>query len=359
MTVMQWTYDPNSTKKADGVFPGYRPRVARSGKHYRLDESPYGRIEIISMRGWFLIAANAPPEVASPADLDCLSKDIIRHLQRERPPLVPWKIVPGTSLDQVLRHLNRRGPEEKAQALAPYVVPYDAPRGQALCGENRRTAAERLAGWIAAQRPGAPLPAVTGLPGIGKHRLAAAAAEQLQVNTLEMPLRRVLLPRMLQTSSELFLEVMVAVQRTEGALLIVAEAELLGRIPSTRRRMFLAELSLVPRVVLLVTQPPQVSVGGLIAMECPALATAAEAREMLAAAYPDLEIVPQALEMAVRAASVPGIGVVPGRLLHLVGLGLSLGGATDPPTQFTPDDAAPAAPLVERTWTVPEEEADE
>jgi hypothetical protein len=68
-------------------------------------------------------------------------------------------------------------------------------------------------------------------------------------------------------------------------------------------------------------------------------------------AHGGLEIADQAMDMLCRASFVREVGIVAGRLLYLVRLGLSLVDCPDgrAPT-FSPDEAAPAINMAKLAW---------
>jgi hypothetical protein len=357
---MTWKPDQDSTRAIRDIFPGHRPEVKINGRHFHLADTPYGQMEIISVGDAYLVAAENPPERMSLKELKLFTPEILAHLRRQVPPLVPWKTVAGDNLQQVLQQLSGSGQglELALQSLAPFVQTYSSDRPNQLCGESRGAAADTLAGLLAAQRVGHPLPAVTGLPGVGKHTLAADVAGRLGLQPLEIPLRRLLIQRVVQSPAEMVLQVVLAAEeRIDGGLAMISEAELLRLLPPAQRRMVLSELAQLPHVVLLVNQP-EVPGEDCVPLKCPGLMSREEAGQLLSVVFPKMQVLPQALAMAAAAAADPDVGIIPARLLYVVDLGLSLGRAGDTPARFTPDDAAPAVEIARNTWQARNEDVE-
>ncbi len=351
-----WRPDKGSSEEIEGFYRGHRLKVKRNGQHYHIGDTPYGALEIISVGDLYLVAAENPPEQMSPKELRFVSEEILTHLSKQVPPLMPWKTVSRGSLQEVLQQLGDPGQSQDLalRSLAPFVQPYVSDRPNELCGEARQSRADTLAGLVAAQRPGYPVPALTGPLGVGKHTLAANVAGRLNLRPLEMPLRRMLIQRVLQSPSELLLQVTVALQeRVDDGLAIVSEAELLQMLPGPQRHMILRELAQLPHAVLLANQP-EFSCENCVPLECPGLMSVEEAGQLIGSVLPDLEVVPEALRLAVSAASDPDFGIIPARLLYVVDIGLSLGRADGASTRFTPDDAVAAVETAQDTWQGPD-----
>jgi hypothetical protein len=98
----------------------------------------------------------------------------------------------------------------------------------------------------------------------------------------------------------------------------------------------------------------------VVPVACPALTRVEEVRRLIDAHHPGLSLEEPAPVMAARAGSEPDVGILPGRLLYLIRLGLAL---REPDAEkdacLTPDDLAPAVRLTSRSWaadSTPEEE---
>ena len=364
---MSWKTDPEATKVARELFEG-SPVVKRNGEQYVVLQTPFGRVELYRLAGRreFLAAAEAPPEETVAIEAERLPPDVAAHLQHNR--LRPWRIVaaPSGNVTEALRRLadgeaadgdvkassnETATPHSShpASSWCPFLVPL-AEHGEVV-GEHRVRVAEYLTGIMDATQPLRPLPALVGPAGVGKRTIAAAAARALGLRPQELPLSRILFDRFCSTALELLLETVIAGSVRLGAdeLVVLSDAEVLGRLSSRLRRQVVQELSRLPRRVLLASAIPEGC--EVIPLVCHALKTMDEVNELVRLHYPQLLLDEPVLNMISRSASVPEAGVLPGRALYLVRLALSLAEHGNP-TRLTPDDVAPAQYLTERLWGI-------
>ena len=354
---MSWTIDHQATRDATDLFEDGAPIVKRNGRQFLVERSPYGQIEFIPLRrGLYLAAATSPPQGSSPVDIASVSAGLASHLRRNN--LKPWQIVHGQEISEVLRNLILGQPAEddsmKVAPWSPYVLIPKA-RGK-LIGEARLQVAQQLAGLVrAGSMDTNPLAALSGPPGVGKHTVTEDAAKRLGLSLVELPLGRLLIDRVFQTPREVFLETIMAAQESlnEEELLVVSDAEFISLLPSPHRHQALLELSRLDHVVLLTNDQTLLQTADVVVLTCPGLAGTDEMLELLEASEAKLEIVGSALETTCRAAFVPGVGVIPARLLYLLRLGQALLGSTGTLASgtFSPDDATPAALLAQQAWT--------
>ena len=356
---MSWRVDPKATRAAAELF-GARQTVKRNGRQYLLERTPYGQMELIPIgRDRYLVAVESPPADAPRYPRSALTPELAEHLRSNG--LHPWRIVPGAEASEALGNLARAEPAGQDDATGPAWSRYtcDLPKGAKLVGADRLRLAERWAGLIAAPAAAGALPAMAGPRGVGKRTLTAEAAGRLGLSAVELPLHRILTDRILQTPMELFVETALAAisQLSERDLLVVSDAEAIALTPPRQRREILAELGRVPHVVLLadVGDLSAAQLPGVVPQACPGLAGTEEAGELIATNLPGIELATPALVMLCRAASLHGVGVVPGRLLYTIGLARSLIDPTDPSKlkRISPDEAAPAIELAARAWQAP------
>jgi len=360
---MAWETDAAATVAARNAFAplGCEPTVKRNGRQFLVEKTPLGRVEILSFPGHVLVAVQRPPAGGAAVAVEALPPDIRRHVAQNR--LQPWKLysTPSCDLTLILSELAgspqgsgdaATGAPASAEPWCPYVRRLR--REGELVGESRRGLADQLQGLLAAQGEGSPVPALTGPVGVGRRSVVAAAAAELKLDAAELPLDRVfLVERFLQTPPELFLEIVLAAGQSIGGrgLLVVSDAHLLAHLDESHRRHALRELTRLPHAVLVSDSASGVDVPGVAAMACPGLG-AREARRLVGLAHEGLQVADPAMEMLCRAAFMPGVGVVPVRLLYMVRLGLSLvkGREGLGASTFSPDDAAPAICLARQAW---------
>ena len=210
-----------------------------------------------------------------------------------------------------------------------------------------------FAALVAASQGEGLVPAVTGLGGVGKHTVAQAVAERLGLAATELPVRRLLIPRVMQTHHEVLMSSLLAAAANLGAmdLLVLSSAEWLAGLTPEFQRMVMKELGRVPNVLLL-ADAPSVRLSGVVPVACPGLEGQAMVRGLVAAAMPGLTLSDAATDMICRAASGPPANVLlPGRVLYLVRLGLSLSGVKAPGSALvTPDVITPALTLAQPRW---------
>jgi hypothetical protein len=368
---MMWKPYNSGTATAREVFPDYLPRVFSNGRRqYVLEPTPFGRVELVGLERGFVVAATEPPP-GKLLDPDLLPPRLVRHLQSHG--LRPWKVIQSADCSEAIRALVLAEPEEASGVVA---IPFLAPIVSAseLLGYARRQRAEQLAGLAASQRSCGPLAQLVGPDGVGKRTMTAAVAGQMGWTLAgELPLSRLLIDRILQTAPETALDtaLVAAASLQPDQLLVVSDTELLECLEGQTRAAFLRELVRLPRVILL-ARHTGVPIPGLVSLECPGLESAAEARALVAAEHPDVSFAGAAFELAMRAATVRGVGLIPGRLVYLVELAKALRPKdlpeemTTPPSPrndgdegpaqaetavLAPDEIASAITLVAGTWT--------
>jgi len=352
---MAWEPDAAATRRVRRVFDDCEPTVRRNGGHYLVTDTPYGTLELIAMGGKYLVAAKSPPPDATTFDPACLPPELGRHLERNH--LVPWKVVPGADLVDALRHLadDQTPPQPSPPGLAAYLCPLPEPRE--VIGENRQRAAYVLGSMMAAQRPGDPVPLLAGPRGVGKRTVAVAACERLGLRPVGLPIGRLLIERVFSTPEETLLTVLLvaAAELTDQTdVLVLSDAEWLGRLPGPIRRHMLSEMSRLPHAVLLSDDRTVARIGDVVAVACPGLSHPPEVQRLVGMTHPQVRLVDPVLKMICRAAHVPGVGVVPGRALYMVRLGLAmLPAAGRRPVTFSPDEVATAIRMAREAWARP------
>ena len=139
-------------------------------------------------------------------------------------------------------------------------------------------------------------------------------------------------------------------------VLVISDAEIFQRVERLRRPHMLRELALLPRVCLLSrqTSPPQ---DGVVPLACPGLESYHEVEALVAAEFPDVSFEGAALELLAQSAAYDTVGVIPGRLLYLVRLAVTLLGlASGSPIVLAPDEAANVISLARPAWAEQEEQ---
>jgi len=322
---MLWKTDNQATETAREVFPKHLPRVVSNGKRqYLVEPTPFGRVELVGMDHGFVVAAEKPPAGAL-IDPDRLPERLVGHLNGNG--LRPWKVVYSDDCSDVIRALvvaeSGRRPA-MGEVSIPFVSPITS--SAELLGEARQGRCEQLAGLIASGRFPGPLVELVGPDGVGKRTTAAAVARRMDWSLVgELPLARLLVDRVLQTPLETALDTVLAAAASLGAgdLLVVSDAELLELMGKPTCESVLREFARLPHVLLL-ARPGAVGPDHVVTLECPGLDCAEDARALVEAEYPDIFFAGAALELAIRAATVPGVGLIPGRLLYLVRLAKAL-----------------------------------
>jgi len=343
---MLWETDTRATATAREVFPDHPTRVLCNGKRqYVLQPTPFGRVELVGFDNGFVVAAERPPRDAV-IDPDLLPQRLIGHLEMHG--LRAWKVVYSDDCAEAIRALVRAEPDESPPSGAgsppggppiPFISPITASSG--LLGETRQARCEQLTGLIAAQQRTGPLTQLVGPDGVGKRVMASAAARWMDWSLAgELPLSRLLVDRVLQKPLETALDTALAAGASLGAddLLVVSDAELLGKLPDPIRRSIDRELARLPHVVL-VARPGATPTDQRVTLTCPGLEAMDDVRALVAAEHPRVSFAGPALPLATRAASVPGVGVVPGRLLYLVRLAVALR------PRDLPDEVGPSDPF--------------
>ncbi len=359
---MKWRVDDIATRAAEDLFRGYKPQVQTNGHQYIIAPTPYGRIELVPIGGKFLVAAESPPGGAR-LDPSVLSGDLASHLKDNH--LHPWRIVRGRRILSVLPELARtaspKEEEPESTAWSPYVR--DPGKARKVIGQARKTLVRKLAGLVVSQLPGCPVPALAGPFGVGKHTLALAAADLLELLPVELPLGRLLGNRMLATPQEMLLDTILAgtpFLTGCASLLILSDAELLARLPQRDRFQALLELGRLPHVLLLATveDASTVEMPQVIGITCPGLKGHAETLELLKTEQPDLRPVDSAIRAICRESRVQGVGIVPARLLFLARLGHTILDPDNPSRNqdLFPDDASAAIGVARRAWQETREE---
>ncbi len=375
-----WKTDAKATQAARDAFPEHAPRVFRYGNgQYLLTPTPFGRMELIAVREGYLVAAERPPETED-SKLETRNSEpevpepLARHLSANG--LRVWKTVPSHEAAEVIRSLGpvASAPSEPGygDVWSPLLVPLATSAHRV--GEARDARVQALARLLAARRGGDPIPELVGPDGVGKRTLVASLAAERGWAAVELPLARVLVERVFQTPIECFLELllMAAGRLGDRDLLVVSDAELLQGVEEVRQRHMVHELSLLPRVCLTArgekgtfyfSQGEKLNVSfsppvGVVALNCPGLEGEGEVAALLAAELPEVRFEGAGLDLLVRAASLPGTGVVPARLLYLVRLAVALvEGEGGSPIVLAPDEAANVITLARPAWDAREADA--
>lgn len=349
-----WRTDEEATRLAEELFAGTSV-AKRNGEQYLFTGTPFGRLELLRLPGGrrFLAAAESPPPGSPLLDISGFPGEVVRHLKRCK--LRPFRVLaaPGGQVSEALRRLARReapgGGSTDSGCWSPFLCPLE--RDGEVVGEARRTAAARLAALLRACEEGSYLPALIGFPGAGKRAAAAAVAEVMGLRPVELPLGRLLIERVFQTPVEAAVETALAAAGglAEDELLVVSGGEATRGLTSSHRRQLGDELARLKRVVLLSSVPAPMPQA--VVLELPGLTHPDEVLSLIEESHPDLEVEGPVCGMLGKAARVPKWGMIPGRILLLVRLALSLRGDGGPPERLSPDDAAPAVQLASRGWT--------
>lgn len=355
---MSWNIDPYATRAAAEVFRPRRPVVRRNGRQYVIESTPFGKVELIPLPGGrFLAAAESPPRVMPSLELARLGRDALGHLRRNK--LRAWKIVPGSNVAEALRHLLEDGSQgnERSQLLTWLAYGCELTKRAKLLGRARLPLAEQLAAMVGAHEGEAPVPALVGPAGVGKRTVLFAVAERMGLSAVELPLRRILTDRILQTPMECFLDtVLVAAgHMAEGDLLAVSDAELIAELPQDMPRYVLTELNILPNVVLLADTHGWAAekTPCVVPLACPGLADTHEACELMRAHGEEPDLAGPALSMICRAASLPAVGIVPGRLLYVARLAKAMTakeGSISARQPLSPDEVAPAIHTAQQAY---------
>jgi hypothetical protein len=319
---MTWILDQKMTEWARGILGDEGLVVKRRGGQYLLEGTPYGRVEVLSLsrKGHFLVAAQTPPREIPESEI---SEEIRDHLRRHG--LRLWKYETGATVSQILSRL--RDPEGSRPARNPVVwSPLTQPMtGEApVVGEDRTRTVELLMALVSTTGPQRPIPVLSGPAGVGRHTITAAVVRRLNKCPTELPLARLMVPRALQTPCELLMDTLVTGRSylTADDLLVVSDAALLRHLPSSHLSYFLSELSSLPHVLLL-SVPGQLGPGPqCTCLNVVGLSDSQDIEELLRFAMPGFRerLRDSTFEMICCAAAVPGLGVLPGRLLYLMEL---------------------------------------
>ena len=370
---MLWKTDNQATRTAREVFPDHLPRVFSNGRRqYVLEPTPFGRVELVGLERGFVVAAEHPPPGAT-IDPERLPRRLAGHLDSHG--LQAWKVIPSDDCSEAIRALVLAEPDPSG-ASGGAAIPFLSPivSSSELLGDARRQRAEQLAGLAASQRAPGPLAQLVGPDGVGKRTTAVAVAGQMNWELVgELPLSRLLVDRVLQTPPETALDtaLVAAASLQEDQLLVVSDAERLDCLEGQTRAAFLGELVRLPHVILL-ARHHAARTRGLVILECPGLESADDAEALVRTEHPEVSFAGAALDLAMRAATVRGVGLIPGRLLYLVRLAKALrprdlpeetpaaeprsryiaeGGREDETVVLAPDEISSAITLTARTWT--------
>ncbi len=351
---MRWETDRQTTEWLRRAFNDPRLKVKRKGRQYLVEGTPYGLVEIVSLsrRDRFLIAAQAPPNEMSSSDVPT---EILSHLRHHG--LKPWRYATGTTIAEVLISLRDPGdilPEDMSIPWSPFVSPL--PSDVTLVGEDRRQVAFQATAIVRMTGPNRPIPLLIGPASVGKQTVAAEVAAKLGLRGLRLCLPSALTPRLLQTPCEQLTDTMhlVRSQLGDDDLLVLSGAELLRRLPAYFLPYVLGQLGLLPHVLLLSIDHASETMTKCAGVLVPGLTERQEIQKLLRVALPDHHARPcgATLDMMARAASIPGIGILPGRLLDLIELAglLRERRGCDAHVELTPDDAMAAIDLAGRAW---------
>jgi len=326
------------TRAAQVAFPARASniRVSCNEQHQVLIEcSPYGRIELVRVSQGYVAAAQNPPRPC--VDPSVLPEQLAKHFQAIA--LVPWRVIHQRDICSAIHSLASEGPNpcrEAGTLSSPLLCPITS--SSRLVGESRRRCAERIAGVVAAQRFPGPLVQIAGREdGIGKRTMAGNIARWMDWRVAgELPLGRFAVDRALQTRAENVLDAILTLHEESGAdtLLVCGDAELLPQLGNAHCAVLLRELARLPHVILLAKRPID-RVEGIVAFDCPALESTVDAREMVADECPGVVFAGASFDLLSRAASVRGKGIIPGRLLYLIGLAKRL--LNSPPSDLPPE----------------------
>jgi hypothetical protein len=347
---MTWQEDIEITRQVRPLL-GAETTALRRGQSLRFENTRYGRVEAIRVAAGFLLAAEHPP--AGQMQMDRADRHLSAYLARWD--LKPWKLVSGGTLTDLLAALREAGPADAAGgpkwcAYAMAVAGEPPP----LIGPARRRLCDELRALLEAAEPGAPLPLLRGPAGVGRHTVAAHVARAMDLEPVELPLRRLVINRVLSTPTELMLEVLIAGQACLGErhLVLLSDAELLAALPGSSRQL-LAEAALLPNVLLLAADDAAARMpADVAALDCPGLADAGEAAELIAAHFGgNVVAADAALAIAARAALAPGAGILPGRVLYIVRLASAMRGAGGEKCgPLCPDDVIAAVRTARQAW---------
>ena len=348
---MLWKTDNQATATAREVFPDHFPRVLSNGKRqYVLEPTPFGRVELVGIEHGFVVAAERPPSDVL-IDPERLPKRLVGHLDTHG--LRPWKVVDSEDCSEVIRALVEAESRQRA-ALSEVSIPFVSriTSSAELLGETRLKRCEQLAGLVASQQFPGPLAQLAGPDGVGKRTTAAAVARRMGWSLLgELPLSRLLIDRVLQTPLETALDTVLAAAASLEAddLLVVSDAELLELLENQTCESVLRELARLPHVILL-ARPGSVPSDHVVSMDCPGLDRPEDAHKLVEVEHPEVFFAGAALDLAIRAATVRGVGLIPGRLLYLVRLAKALRPA-DVADQLRPSDLGVGTAKEARTKT--------
>ena len=162
---------------------------------------------------------------------------------------------------------------------------------------------------------------------------------------------------MLATPQEMFLDAILdgtLCLKEKGSLLVVSDAELLAGLSERDQFQVLLELNRLPHALLLgtVEAAVQLELPNIVSLACPGLKEHAEARALFKIERSSLKLVDSAVEALCRESRVSGVGIVPGRLLFLAGLGhamLEPAGLSGNRELF-PDDVFAAIGVAKQAW---------
>ncbi len=350
---MTWEVDPQLTEIAKAVFHRSSLTVRKREGQYLLEGTPYGQVEILSLHsgGHFILAAESPPQEM---DESGLSAEMVDHLRRNG--LRPWKHTVAVSIRQIVYSLGvRHGPETPREPMitSPFIQPMSP--GPDVIGEDRQARVHVMAALVSSVRPNSPLPLLWGPPGIGKHTTALALARTLDIDPIEMSVSKLMIPRIFQTPSELLMGTLVEchLHLTDRVLLVLSDAELFDHLPVSYQTYFWGEISRLPSRVLLLSREYEASLHHpCIGRQASGFHDRDEIRSFLRCVLGDSDsgILGSALDMMTRAATLPGFGVLPGRLRYLLDLVMTLNDHKAHPPAFTPDDVAVAIDMIRPTW---------
>jgi len=344
--MIDWQVDQEMTKAVECVFADHKPTVRHlNGQQYLLDHTPYGTVEIfpIDQEGKYLVAAEHPPAQLRTTKVP---EYILAHLSKHR--LRPWRYQHASTVLEVVYSLNSSEQVDPATKWSPYAMEVPSPP-QHIIGEHRQQRVHTIEALIRAAHPGGPVTALSGPRGVGKHTLTAALARQLNLQAVEIPLFRLLIPRVLKTGLEALMESLVewTQQEDEQVLVVLSDAELVEKVlPSTYRRLVIQELSRIPYVLLLSNATEPLPIPLTAQVRCEGLRSVDELKSLLKNAVDmgKLPLADSALKLLQRTSQHPEFGILPGRALHALRLSqlLKQGNRKNKSKVLSPDDVMPA-----------------
>ena len=345
-----WQLDAAATIAAREVLPCAEqpPAVRTNGAGvYLVEPTPWRRLELVwwnASRGFVVAAEQPPPNSFRAADLPLKLR---AHFLRSG--LRPWRLIPREDVCAAIRCLmDGQADDDPAENDVQVGWIREAPAAKDLVGESRLRLRGPIGVVVGVDGESRPPVYLAGVDGIGRRTLATAVAQEHGWRLRgELPLGRVLVRRVLQRPVESCLKVVLDLSAQLGPddLVVVSDAECLGRMPARVGAMLIRELARLPHVVL--TGLPVLARNLPVArFDVPGLETADEARQLIAAEQGDVRFAGAALPLLLQAATVTDVGIVPGRLLTLLQVAVGQANYEDGPPELCPDEVVAAHGLL-------------